>query len=645
MLLTYTPRKPAFCVEQAIEEYVAVLPITEGLKAMIADRDFMKTNPAYYLDYPYLFSAVFEAEEELLLLSIAGFFYYKSVIFLDHALDEAVLLPQNFVVINICQEECIKILSRLYANKPTIFWSLWYKRKLEYMRAYEIDSNKSIQSMDDYEDFVDYKASIGKIAIDCLFTLSKTDKEKEYHNLLVSHRYFYTAFQIMDDIVDFRHDINVDQFNVANWTLNQKIGNSEGYAQLSIEDKTKYLYLSGTVNALLDKAINYLAKASEVVKDYPLDYWKTEIIKLHNNAISQKLNIYAYIKSLTVKSSLSKQFVANRSVNESIKSAIEFVNNAQNKDGSWEEICNNAGLSDTWATAFIASFLAEIPIINLDCIGKAIVFLSQHKRNEQWGYNKAWISDNDSSTFALIAQTLQGVNCEYEFNRWLLMQNTDGGFSTYPNITALLSSLRKEEADSVRGWTQSHLCVSAAALYLMSLRDVKGDALQWLLQFILCKQRSDFLWDAYWWTHPIYSTYFIIKANNKFHHAQLQEATNKATNMLMQLQNSDGSFGNADEKVFYTGLVVDALCNKDNVGCLSLARAVNWLCRRQYVDGSWDASHPMKIPAIDIINPHTITTWNIAPRGINVRAEEYNRLFSTVVALKALISYAGITGK
>ncbi len=648
-LITYTPKERHFAAEQAIAQYVSALSLTEKLKQAVISQGFMDANPAYYMDYPYLFAPVFGIEKELPLLSVAGFLYYKSIILLDQALDEAKLFQQHFAVINICQEECIKILSSLYPIGHQAFWGLWYKRKYEYLQAYQTDmKTHDIQSMEDYERLADQKSAIGKVAIDCLYVLAGTAKEKEYSDLLLSHRYFYTAFQIMDDIADFRHDITTGQFNIAYWMLSRRMAIlAQPFKTMSIDEKAKYLYLEGVADDLLEKAIDYLAKAQKIAKNYHLDYWEIEITKMHNSAVSQKLNIHAYIKSLAMKLQLSQtKNNFGKSVEKHIQQALDFIAEMQNDDGSWEEIYNNAGLSDSWATAFISSFLCGIPERSSHCdLAKAIFFVQQHQCDKQWGYNQAWIGDNDSSTFTLIAQTLQAVECKDAFNVWLTKQNEDGGFSTYPDTNALLSSLGKNSSDNVSGWTQSHTCVSAAALYLMALCKYEKEPFCLLLNFIL-RQQNGSTWDAYWWTNSIYSLYFIIKAGKLSQNKDLIKARETAITTLISQQNKDGSFGLLDEAVFYTGLAVDALSGWSTPEHVTaIEKAVSWLCGQQYEDGSWPASHPMRIPAANVTNPGSISTWSIASKGINIRAEEFGRLFSTVVALKSLVNYAACSRK
>src|SRR6187549_1756986 len=117
-------------MSQKFNQYVNDLTISKEYKAVLLDANFIKSNPIYYQNYPSLFANTFTIpESELQLLDIAGFLYYQATLFTDSLIDEKDL--SKFPLINICQEESIKILTSIYGLKHH-FWQRWNERKKEY---------------------------------------------------------------------------------------------------------------------------------------------------------------------------------------------------------------------------------------------------------------------------------------------------------------------------------------------------------------------------------------------------------------------------------------------------------------------------------------------------------------------------------
>jgi hypothetical protein len=48
----------------------------------------------------------------------------------------------------------------------------------------------------------------------------------------------------------------------------------------------------------------------------------------------------------------------------------------------------------------------------------------------------------------------------------------------------------------------------------------------------------------------------------------------------------------------------------------------------------------MQIPSPEIINPIENDNWEVSDTGCNVRAVEFNRIFSTILCLYAIDTYA-----
>ncbi len=624
--------------------------MNDMVKSFVLDKKFLADNPDYYLYYPYLFSSAFDVPDDTDLLSIAGFLYYKSIIFFDEILDQGRFDSNKFFLANICQEEAVKILASMF-DLSSPFWKSWNKRRQEYLQALAIDKGKGeVQSFEDFEQLADFKAAFGKVAIDALHERSVTKNEPLYHALLQSHKYYYSAFQLLDDLTDFKEDSKIRQFNMAAYELKQELTRrGVDYNNHTIDDLNKYLYLYGVGERLIDKSVEYLAKAEETVSGFPLDKWKTEIRKLNNTAVTRKLNIQAYTRHLKARLRLSGN--VNQKKNELrtvLELGVQFIAGSQNVDGSWHECYNDAGHSDSWATAFMLSFLCQSAVkehLPASVPDKALAFLEASATNQMWGYNNSWIPDADSTTFVLITQQLKNNRPDaLALEKWKSFQNADGGYATYNDAADLISSLNNSHITNVSGWMASHVCVSSAALYLMSMAGLHSAEYNKLKSYLLHSQGLDGLWSSYWWTSPIYATSFVIKSSLAPDISGLREAAGYGTHAMMALQHESGCFGDDynPESAFYTALVVDAICENENLFQQwkpAIAKAASWLQSHQMEDGSWKETPAMRMPSPDVMNPKDVEQWKENTRGVNIRVSEFNRLFSTSVTVAALAKY------
>jgi hypothetical protein len=337
---------PAF--KNKLKQYVDQLPLTDHIRQFLADETFIDQNPGYYTHYPFLFCKNVENAANLKHLTIAGFLYYKSVIILDDLFDNDKVKTQSFLIASICQEESIKILTSLFGLKSK-FWSYLNQRKAEYSLAIKQDKDLILNtSLKAFEKQADCKSAFGKVAIDALRILGYLN-EDDHELLTKSHKYYYAAFQILDDIDDFKEDLKIEQYNIAVSLLRKEMvtrgmspENHPPYEQ------SKLIYLMGIAEKLLDQAIEYLHKSEQLIPDNGFENWRTEINKFHNLVISRKLNIQGFIKKTQISLKLSKEIMENNiSLENQVNKGLKFIFANQNEYGSWNEYFNDAGMSDT----------------------------------------------------------------------------------------------------------------------------------------------------------------------------------------------------------------------------------------------------------------------------------------------------------
>jgi len=194
-----------------------------------------------------------------------------------------------------------------------------------------------------------------------------------------------------------------------------------------------------------------------------------------------------------------------------IKSATDFIISKQKSDGSWEDMLTDAGLSNVWVSSYVLYTLRKINILSSkEFYIAGISFVNKAQSDCSWGYNTKWISDLDSTSFAHLSLK-NHLNDSCYIEKWSLHQNNDGGFATYNDENQLLASLGLSELPDVKGWTQSHLCVSVVCLLVFVEYGITGAHYRNTRNFILKQLLSeDEFYFGYWWSESIYTLYYVL---------------------------------------------------------------------------------------------------------------------------------------
>lgn len=645
--------------KEVFVEYIKQLSLADDIKDyFLSDSFFLDDDsPDSYLYYAELFHSAFGVsikKEIVQKLNISAFLYYRSILIQDAFIDfdDDKLNSKSLLLVSICQEESIKILSNVFPL-DSVFWSFWNERRKEYLRAVKLDHTKKFKfSWDSFENLADSRSAFGKVAVDLWFVLSSQRDKKLHEELLKSHRKFSSGFQIIDDIQDFRSDLDRTQFNIAHHFLRLDLAKKNlKFEDLDGDLLHKYFYVLGTCKNLIDKASQYFTEALQLALDTEkrLTLWERLIQIKKREVVSFNLHLDAYIKILITDSKYSKKnkLVSNKNIStEEVKNSLDdvnsFIKRQLNPKGYWEDIYLNAGLSNVWVTGLISSLITE----HIDFDRKAgIGVMSFIKKSQNddglWGYNTSWISDVDSSTCALLGLHLNGKDITQQIEQWLKLQNSDGGFSTYTDENKVVEILNYT-VRNVDGWLNSHVCVSALAYFLLSHLDGFKKAKESLKTYLLSILTKDCIWDSYWWTSPLYSTCYILKGlmNEGIEEKLVQESIQKVLSMM----NDNGSFADdfSSSNVFYTGLVLGTLCYDKRFYSMYSDKAdsiVKWLLTSQFDDGSFPSSTCLRVPAPNVINPKNVQEWKIGNTSTNIVTSDKMRLLSSSAAQNGLSSY------
>lgn len=609
-----------------------------------------------YLIFPKFFQKIYNINNKIFTNDIctSGYFYFKYLLCLDSLTDQDNIFEKEsdkyklnkmqVLQSHIYHEQALIILGKVFGKKHD-FWKKWGERNNEFLKSIQFDSSYNISmNLEDYEQLCIGKCSFTNVAVDVFhFYKDRNTNIDIYNNLIEINNFFSIARCIQDDIEDFKKDLIFKKNNLGHVFLNNwlKDKNLE-FDNFNNEELEKLFISSGQLEKLLSLSMNYYERAIEICNKYDdkLKKYKTILLTLCNSMLFYKVQVQSYRIDVLIKNKIgSTERVQNNNIRNSIEMADSYIKKLQFNDGNWYENLNKQGLSNIWATAFISMFLDESRQKE-----KAMNFLKKINKDNLWGYNTDWIYDYDSTTCVLL-NIIDSEEKKSISKNWTNGQNKDGGFSTYSekDTTRLYNLLNLDFNKNIKGWTQSHICVSALAYYFIVSKDMKNDIdFSKLKEYIHSNLNSDNIWDSYWWTSPIYASCIILQAMIIENENSNLELVESKLMKIFELQLENGAFIcplNKNESAFYSSLVLDTVClNKKIYDKFSKEadKICTWLLNNQFENGSFSNTEFQIIPNPNVIKWNTKKTFfkNKFGGTNTVTGEEYG-LFSTSIALRA----------
>jgi hypothetical protein len=634
-------------------EYAKSLLTLDNLKGSIIDQIETEKNE-FYLHYVSLFTKQENAIIEQ--INIAGYFYYLYALLLDKAIDRDVPTPERSRILfigDILHEENTKILTHYFGIDSPI-WKLKAKRKAEYISCINLDK-KFLHplSESEFENLADAKSALGKIAIDCVFILEKLPLD-EYEKLLLSHRYFSCGLQIFDDIRDIKEDIINQQNNYAITEFLKQYAIEEHDLLIANPERlNKLIHFNGETIRLLHKSIVYLQKAYSILEKEKYPNWVDTIYTIELEIKKYIKGIDFLTKKVNIKACLSMENLSLNIVESELKyhlpdtiyRALEFIETEQAENGDWEDMPVNSTFSGYWTVGYVLYSIRNLKGLHQVNIQQAIHYL-QDKPTIIYPYFQNWIEDADSTNFALLGLSVNGIYPKNEFEELFKYQLIDGGITTYNDGERLYSYVKDDPTImDVSGWTQSFVCVSAATLLLIADKPDYSSQKTLLIRYLLNNRNTDGWWYSYWWTSPIYATSLIIQANANINNDLLNDNCEWALAKMLENQQETGAFGDAflPNHPFYTAMAISAICAKESYFekyQQQLSKAVLWLLENQMSDGSWLSSVSLRVPPANCLNPAEVENWRKTDVGQNVLIEDVHRVITTATVLDALANYA-----
>jgi hypothetical protein len=624
------------------KEYTESLMLPQQILEEILDQKTFDSHYLYLSLIPFI-SPVYPtvSEEQREQLNFGSYLYFRFLLLFDNAMDSVSEEQSKLTIFQklntgfVFFEKSVRTLTQLYSDNE-VFWEAFAKMKKQYFETVVLEKKISAKKQAFDKDLFE-KIAVGKSAI-CLTTvyamgvLNGSDKNQEA--LLDCLKELHIALQYLDDIDDFKQDIQEGQWTYPQYLVEQYLIQQ----QIVVTDTKilhKYLYLSGIAQELVRRAESHIAKSVEFANECGLDDFahylekRRESCDFHWNEIENLLN------KTKIKSLQSTDIQAANSIKESMQNGLGYIRKHLNEKTQWSDFLTSAGQATTWTSAYVGLNLAEIDI---DLAELGVVY-EQLISEDSLSFNKSIIQDGDSTNFVIgFGQVLKGKTPIKYQEKWLKFMNKDGSWCTYIDEDSLRERLELGNDISVKGWLLPHTCVTAAAAYMLAsipeLRTEYNTTCKYLLRQLDSK---NFL-ESYWWTSNVYATAWGMMALSK--HSQYAYQSLYLGKWIIKQQNLEGAWLNSYTDEFsplYTALATKALilCNNPDFDS-AIEKGIDWLLKNQTSDGSWQTNRILRIPATDVQNPLEVRYWRNSSFGVNCLVDDHNRLFTTSTVLNVL---------
>lgn len=339
------------------------------------------------------------------------------------------------------------------------------------------------------------------------------------------------------------------------------------------------------------------------------------------------------------------------------RSALDFLLKSQDADGAWKDFLLPAGNSNVWVTGFVGSVLAALPEDEArDAARGGWRFLEGAATTDGgWSYNPSVPGDADSTLWGLRLGETLGFKGSDSFQRasGFLERHlgNDGGLSTYASSAPVQRYIGLPPSVSFDGWTQSHVCVTAAGANLSTHQ-------QHFYQFLLQKQTDEGKWIAYWWFDDEYATAEAVAAfvgdglTLGDGVSEIARRVERAAVWALKRSEILTAFEGTNPPAFALAhllrILVRAGQSSEAQAAISkvVARLVEW----QKPDGSWPSSARLRVPRPDAVVPAAETEWtmwagmppitpsveNILKHTFSIYSPDHYGVFTTATVLRAL---------
>lgn len=346
------------------------------------------------------------------------------------------------------------------------------------------------------------------------------------------------------------------------------------------------------------------------------------------------------------------------------RAATDFLLAAQDAQGAWKDFLLPAGNSNVWVTGYVGEALASLPAAEArEAALGGWRFLEGVKSGAGgWSYNPTVPGDADSTLWGLrLAEKVgrgssERARAASEFLASHVRES--GGIATYASAAPVRNFIGLPPLVTFRGWTQSHVCVTAAGAHLGAHRGA-------FRQYLLDRQSEDGRWAAYWWFDDEYATAEAVSALAAAEQTPadsdpcLASAIARGVDWARRRSEAlSAAAGSAPAFALAQSLRVLARSPRPEEVRDTLAAGLRRLAEWQKPDGSWPGSARLRVPHPEAITPAangSWTLWTRMPPGaptlesilkntFNIFSLDHYGVFTTATVLRALWEISHLDG-
>ncbi|MFJ9080697.1 prenyltransferase/squalene oxidase repeat-containing protein [Streptomyces sp. NPDC102278] len=332
-------------------------------------------------------------------------------------------------------------------------------------------------------------------------------------------------------------------------------------------------------------------------------------------------------------------------VGTALARALAHLSSRCGRDGLWRDFRTLAGASSDWVTGYVCDALCEVQAAELLAGQAARRLVARQRGNGGWGYNRRVPTDADSTAWALVALSSAAPwrpSAVVRGTQFLTQhQDVGGGIRTYDRGDSIHRFIEAPPG-AVPGWTQPHICVTAAGLLaLASHRHPDQEALARAASYVRDMRNDDGCWSGYWWPGIAYPTAMALRALVAARAAppallrSVRDALRDRADRSRAWANDPGIGPSA----FATALATRSLMLCGNREDDVVHDAIRYLLDTQLPDGAWRSEPILRIPQPGALKPGHEALWRTDAPGTGVVISDVNQVFGTATVIATLARY------
>ena len=321
-----------YAIEEGNKIYQDTMENYKKIDYIIGSEELPRHGYGLYYFYPYLFKDDFDEieDEKINIIGQSGIFCLENLLYFDRLIDNQTQFDINIIFQkNFLMQYSTKLLSILFKYDDE-FWTYFEKYYKKYIAAIKMETENHYGIMKDF-DYSEFskiargKLAVGKYPIAALGCLS--GKVEKIVELEKSHDLFAEAFQLYDDLRDWKEDFNLKHYS---WLLTKIIKENNLSEDCQEKELSNALFggkydvlVLDKINMLCEEAMLYAGRSNSWIRY--IKYFQLKVNRLMFDLYSLRGNkltsyIYSYMNNRDI-----NELNLETEIKRIIKKSTEFL--------------------------------------------------------------------------------------------------------------------------------------------------------------------------------------------------------------------------------------------------------------------------------------------------------------------------------